>query len=273
MIFSRFIIPLTIILGCSIISGAQDRNDVYRDRSVVSDDSVASREIATPVKKEGERDEAAYLHADTALQINGLAVNTDSVSALKNLKSFGYVKYLDSLLIEKKQSLLNAAATRDNKQSLLSRVFSSSITKYFFWILAGVFVFFILYKLFFTQGIFQRPAVTTNVTVLGDEREHLSQTADYEKLINEAVDNRKYRTAVRYHYLHALQKLSLKEAIQFAADKTNVQYVNELAGKIYQKSFTELTLTYEYVWYGEFEIDEMIFNLIQNKFKQFNKQV
>jgi len=139
--------------------------------------------------------------------------------------------------------------------------------------LAGVFFFFVLYKLFFTQGFFQRSYATTNVTVLADDTQNLSKTADYTKLIAGAISNKNYRLAVRYHYLQTLQKLSLKEIIQFASDKTNYQYVNELAGKPYKKAFASLTLSYEYVWYGAFEIDENIFSAIQNQFKQFNAEV
>jgi hypothetical protein len=40
-----------------------------------------------------------------------------------------------------------------------------------------------------------------------------------------------------------------------------------MAGKKYSRAFAALTLDYEYVWYGEFEIDEVTFNLIQDKFK------
>ena len=138
---------------------------------------------------------------------------------------------------------------------------------------AVVFVSFILYKLFFTEGFFQKTYAKIKVNGMPDETEHLSGNTDYGKLINQAISVKNYRMAVRYHYLQSLQKLSSKAVIQFAPDKTNYQYVRELSGKTYKNAFASLTLHYEYVWYGEFEVDENIFNAIQNKFKQFNNEV
>ncbi|MEJ7586444.1 MAG: hypothetical protein WKI04_02660 [Ferruginibacter sp.] len=204
---------------------------------------------------------------------NQLSVERDSIRALKNSKSFAYAKNLDTLLYKYQQSMAKENIDAKKNISWLARLLLSPFTKYFFWLVAVVFVSFILYKLFFAEGFFQRRYARLNVTVLPGEKENLSMDADYEKLIAHAVVNRNFRLGIRYHYLQTLKKLSTKRAIQFAADKTNYQYVRELAGKPYKNSFASLTVDYEYVWYGEFEVDETIFSAIQDKFKRFNSEV
>ncbi len=278
MIFYRAAISVIIMLFCSFSAKAQENNYVYQDTAILQKDSIdaAARAIELSKGEEGTADEAVtedyeeYV-ADTLLKNNQLSIDPDSVRALKNSKSFAYAKNLDSMLLSYQQSHEKEGQPRSI--SLLERFFSSALTKYFFWMLAGIFVAFVLYKLFFTEGFFQRSYAKSNVTTLEDESNDLSRTADYAKLVALAVSKSDYRLAVRYHYLQSLQKLALKGLIQFAADKTNYEYVRELSGKSYKNDFAALTLNYEYVWYGEFEVDESNFNTIQNKFKQFNNDV
>lgn len=278
MIYYRAVISILTIFVCSFCATAQDNNYVYQDTAILQKDSIDAAAMVIELAKgeEGntdgaETDEYDEYVTDTLLTYNQLAINPDSIRALKNSKSFAYAKNLDSMLLSYQQAQEKEGQPR--RISLLERFFSSVLTKYFFWMLAGIFVAFVLYKLFFTEGFFQRSYAKSNVTTLEDESNDLSRTADYAKLVALAVSKSDYRLAVRYHYLQSLQKLALKGLIQFAADKTNYEYVRELSGKSYKNDFAALTLNYEYVWYGEFEVDEANFNTIQNKFKQFNNEV
>ena len=272
------ILIIVMFFSCCYVN-AQDSNYVYKDTALLYQDSVALVEKAVQMdsasdiaaKADDEDGEDDYI-TDTILISNQLTLKGDSVLALKKLQSFAYIKNLDSLLLERQQM--------DDKEtdstvhlSWLAAFFASPVTKYFFWILAGGFIIFILYRLFFAEGFFQSSFAKSRVTVYDDQAVDLSKTANYGKLISQAVNAGNHRLAVRYHYLQSLQKLAAKGVIQFATDKTNYQYVRELSGKPYKSEFASLTLNYEYVWYGEFEIDETLFNTIQNKFKQFNSGV
>jgi len=41
----------------------------------------------------------------------------------------------------------------------------------------------------------------------------------------------------------------------------------------FANEFASLTLQYEYIWYGEYPIDERLFEQIQGGFSQFNKNL
>ena len=267
---SKFFIILYLLFFCCRFAVAQDSGYVYKDSSVINADSLATSSLAAEIKK----NEFLNIDAtDTAVRINQLSGVNDSAEALKNAAAFAYAKNLDSILkaVQKKQ----AAQTTPAKEhtSWLENFFFSSVTKLFFWILAALFTGFILYKLFFTRGFFQRPATISNVTVVPMQQEQAFAATDYNKLITQSVINKNYRLAVRYHYLQTLQKLATKGAIQFTADKTNYKYINELACKPFRDQFVALTLHYEYAWYGGFTTDEIMFAGIQNNFKQFNIQL
>jgi hypothetical protein len=74
-------------------------------------------------------------------------------------------------------------------------------------------------------------------------------------------------------YLQSLYRLISLGEVSFATDKTNNQYLAELAAKPYQQAFSDITLQYEYAWYGGFAIDENRFANIQQSFANFNNQL
>ena len=228
------------------------------NNSVLTQDAVPTQQTAIP--------------ADYNLFTNQLNINTDTVKSLQQSKQFAYAKNLDSLLSKMQDE---QAVKVDNKEteSWFSRLLNSELIRTFFWTCAIFFVLFIIYRLFFAEVFLQRHTRKTAVQVVKDETEHISPTADYDNKIRNAIMQNNYRAAVRYLYLQSIQKLAVNNIVAYSADKTNYQYVRELAGKNYQQQFASLTHDYEYIWYGECTIDETVFNKIQQNFLIFNSRI
>lgn len=93
---------------------------------------------------------------------------------------------------------------------------------------------------------------------------------NFEEEIEKAMANGNYRLAVRLFYLNTLKKLNDQNVIDWQPEKTNQTYVAELADPEKRKVFQQLTLQFEYVWYGEFFIDRENFMEIKTQFDQFN---
>ena len=93
---------------------------------------------------------------------------------------------------------------------------------------------------------------------------------DFSAAVEEAVNQCNFRLAVRLLYLQTLKNLTDAEKIKYKPDKTNRQYVYELAGSPLQPDFEQLTRQFEFVWYGDFPVDEARFATIQHQFRQFN---
>jgi len=91
----------------------------------------------------------------------------------------------------------------------------------------------------------------------------------FDEAIDEAVAQRNFRLAVRLLYLKTLKQLTDQERIAYKPDKTNRQYVYELAGSPLQADFEALTQQFEYVWYGDFPVDEARYEQISHSFRQF----
>ena len=94
---------------------------------------------------------------------------------------------------------------------------------------------------------------------------------DFDTAIDEAVNQRNYRLAVRLLYLQTLKRLTDADRIQYKPNKTNRQYVYELANSLLQSDFERLTQQFEFAWYGDFPIDEARFGPLYQQFQSFNR--
>ncbi|WP_415325366.1 DUF4129 domain-containing protein [Chryseobacterium sp. MMS23-Vi53] len=78
-----------------------------------------------------------------------------------------------------------------------------------------------------------------------------------------------YRSAVRYQFLFILKKLSDKKLINWNPEKTNKDYVAELKVPHLKNGFYDLSYIFDYVWYGEFNIDEESYLKFKNQYQSF----
>lgn len=90
---------------------------------------------------------------------------------------------------------------------------------------------------------------------------------DFEKLIKESIQSGERRIAIRYYYLWLLKVMAQNHYIEWDIEKTNSDYIYELQRPVHKEEFTYLSYLYNYIWYGEFEIDETTFKKAENRFK------
>lgn len=107
---------------------------------------------------------------------------------------------------------------------------------------------------------------------MGDDEE-IIKNQDIQSFIDKALKDKNYRLAVRYYYLFTLQQLSGKELIDWQAQKTNHEYIYEIKNNDLRSQFGKLTDVYDYIWYGNFEVDEIAFAKAQLAFNKMNKEI
>ncbi|MGB5944142.1 MAG: DUF4129 domain-containing protein [Leeuwenhoekiella sp.] len=101
--------------------------------------------------------------------------------------------------------------------------------------------------------------------ILSSEQE-IIENKDIQQLIDEALAQKNYRLAVRYSYLLILQKLSQKEIINWQVQKTNHDYVYEIKDDSLKTQFAKVTRIYDFIWYGNFEVDDSAFAKAKQEF-------
>lgn len=94
-----------------------------------------------------------------------------------------------------------------------------------------------------------------------------------DSLIEKAIAQQNFALAVRLLYQKSLLLLKHHELIVYKQDKTNYDYLFELADHPSATYFDRLTYFHEYIDYGQFEIDEPRFQKIRAVFHQFEKSL
>ncbi|MBS1536797.1 MAG: hypothetical protein JST20_03505 [Bacteroidetes bacterium] len=103
-------------------------------------------------------------------------------------------------------------------------------------------------------GLFGGKKANANVCfTVFDENIH---ELNFPELIATAEARSDYRHAIRLHYLWLLKRLSDDEIIQLKINKTNRDYRNEIRLPEIHLGFSQASIIFEYVWYGNVKIDK-----------------
>lgn len=91
--------------------------------------------------------------------------------------------------------------------------------------------------------------------------------------LEEALLQENYREGVRIYFTFILKELIRKNWIHWKKEKTNHIYLLEMAGKPNAHLFGETVRIYDLVWYGEYEIDRIIFEQLQPVLNNYYKML
>lgn len=94
---------------------------------------------------------------------------------------------------------------------------------------------------------------------------------NFTDLVSNAIGQKNYRLAIRYLFLRNLKKLSDKGYIVWQPNKTNTNYVQELKDDDLRKLFFKTSLIFDYVWYGELNLDTENFEVAKNELDNLEK--
>lgn len=148
----------------------------------------------------------------------------------------------------------------------------AAIVKAIPWIVLGLLLFFMLKFFLKVNTKKATDAIETFPSIQLTKDEELINNQQLSELIAQAIQEKDYRLAVRFYYLLILQKLTDKELIVWQQEKTNEDFIREVGHLKIAPQFTEITRLYDFVWYGNFEINkgeflkaEILFNTLTKK--------
>lgn len=132
---------------------------------------------------------------------------------------------------------------------------------------------FLVYWYMKTNGMsfFRKPKLIEGLTDV--QEEELQSATAYQEKIKAAIAAGDTRMAIRWWYLYTLFQLAGREMIVAGREKTNNDYLRSMRSSPYYKKFATLTLDYEYIWYGGFEVSEDNFRSINQEFRDFNNAI
>ncbi len=100
------------------------------------------------------------------------------------------------------------------------------------------------------------------------EDEDNIENNDFYRLIQKAKSDKEFRKAIRYYHLWVLQSLSDKKIIRWNKDKTDYDYYQELAQNPIKEDFSNAVYLYDYIWYGNFQLNQDEFTKAESIFQR-----
>lgn len=253
-----------ILLLLPLLATAQDQDEEYSEDSV--EETIAPRVPAVPHQLWDMQQVVTPDSLSDDYYGDRLVLRVVPEKLVKEFKADKTLRY------DKKKK-----AEDPKKYEWLMRVVEAlfNFFRNFYWlfyVLIGVLLILWLVNYLKKTGFnlrFKENAVVTS-TVLSDEELDL-QT--YEQQIQAAIAAGRFRIAVRLLYLQTLRLLADKNVISFSKEKTNASYLRAMAQTQWYKAFANLTLDYEYIWYGEIPVNDEQFKNIHTHFSQFMNEL
>lgn len=228
-------------------------------------------------------------HLNTELPADRLVQQLDSVSTAENEiqavpQAPGYIPSKETIASYKKEYRFNYQL-EDNpmvnlKEQLIGQIlyfllsFVSTPFGFAFLLLivSALFIWWLVRIGVIEESVFKRRhrgKVAFSDTFDPDE----ASVYDFDSQIAKSIQQKEYRQAVRLYFIKNLKALSDKELIVWDINKTNNNYIYEIQDKELRANYAKSSLVFDYIWYGEFEVDESDFNSIRQQYESFYAKV
>jgi len=188
-------------------------------------------------------------------------------SLLKKMYQDDDFWYANSVIVEKdkpkyKEQDYTPLGQQKWVQTLLWLVIVGGFAAVIMWYLAGSNV-----------GLFRKKNKHIPTTGEGELVTEDIFAINYQREIDKAESGNNYRLAIRLMFLRLLKDMAEKNIIQYKQDRTNLDYLLQLHPTVYYNTFFRITRSYEYSWYGQFDVREEAYRIIRNDFKHFDRQI
>ncbi|PWU02125.1 MAG: hypothetical protein C5B52_06050 [Bacteroidetes bacterium] len=280
----RHILLALVFFLCSTLPGINSFGQSPKDTTSYPDTVSAADTVAVPNSNEAEPNHFAAPDsstlffvgkADSTVMYDTTAVSLRSVpdSIGKKLKSDGDFWYANKAQEKKKEE--NNESFWDKFWNGVDRLISKMFFRSVIWVvLILIFIGIIIWLLI--QNNISIFASGKNAEVSGNESSpelNDINLIDFPLEIANAEQNNDLRLATRLRFLKLLKYLSDNNRIVYGPDKTNMDYLMQLFNTNLYEDFSRVTRNYEYVWYGNFEINAIKYGIIKNEFEKLNQSL
>lgn len=147
--------------------------------------------------------------------------------------------------------------------------YADNILRFFAIVLGGFILYFLIKVLINKNGNFFFSKKNRKLNIPDQNLQENIHEINFPESIAKFELQNDYRSAIRYHFLLVLKKLSDQKVINWNPEKTNRDYFLEIKRPNLQENFKELIYIFDNVWYGEFVINEEKYQQFKQKFVNF----
>ncbi|MBQ0152273.1 MAG: DUF4129 domain-containing protein [Chryseobacterium sp.] len=196
----------------------------------------------------------------------------DSITTRYKGKEYDYnthqpkESFLDKLM-RKVDAIIRAIFGNVNPSGTVG--FATIIFRIFVIVVIGFLLYFLINFIIGKNGNLFFGKKNKKVSIVGEELVENIHEINFPENILKFESNKEFRSAIRYQFLYILKKMSDKKLISWNTEKTNRDYINELKVPQQKSEFSELAHIFDYVWYGEFSLDEKTYQEFKSRFQSF----
>lgn len=150
----------------------------------------------------------------------------------------------------------------------LSTDYLNNIMRVFAIIIIGFVLYFLIRVLLGKDGNFFFSKKKGKLNIKASEIHENIHEINFAEEISSFERQKDYRSAVRFRYLLLLKNLSDKKIIEWNPEKTNKDYYFEIKDATVKNHFSDLSYIFDYVWYGEFDINESDYIIFRERFQK-----
>lgn len=118
------------------------------------------------------------------------------------------------------------------------------------------------------RWIFSRNNKKINTFSYNDVEKNIHEV-NFLQMIQKAENENNTRQSIRLYYLWLLKVLSDKKIIEWNIRKTNSDYEREIKNETQKADFIYLSKVYNYIWYGEFSINDTQYQSAKTDFEKY----
>jgi len=148
-------------------------------------------------------------------------------------------------------------------------IYTTNILRFFGIVIIGFLLFILVRYLMSKDGNFLFGKRNRKININSHDIEENIHEINFPERILQLEKQQDYRSAIRYHFLYSLKKMTDKNIINWNVEKTNRDYLKELKNKNLQEDFRRIIYVYDYIWYGEFDTQENDYQHYKTYFNKF----
>jgi hypothetical protein len=150
-----------------------------------------------------------------------------------------------------------------------SASYAENILRFIAIVIIGFVLYFLIQFLLNKEGNFFFGKKNKKIKIAHQDLHENIHEINFKESILDFERQKDYRSAIRYHFLFVLKRLSDQKLINWNPEKTNKEYLSELKIAKLKSGFQELSYIFDYVWYGDFDVNEERYRHFEEKFSQF----
>lgn len=240
-------------------SKAQKTYDAANQDSVLLAYAKNAAEIDTAIMSGYETDNTVYPKKFKKNFVNNYKSNEFNYTTTQPKTSL-WEKFLERL----KEWLRNIFGKVDDNKAYS---YTSIFIRILLFVVVGFILYIIISYIISKEGNFIWSKKNKNINIETENVVENIHEIHFSEKILEFENTKNYRSAIRYQFLNVLKIFSDQKRIDWNTEKTNHDYLNELKDENLKSKFSELIYIFEYVWYGEFTIDEEAYQHLKRKFE------